>query len=298
MYAPIAVFAYNRPAHTERLLQSLSRNSHLEHSPVRIYCDGPRCPEHADAVAETHRIIHANAPSGAEIIKRNENFGLARSIITGVTELCGEYGRVIVFEDDLVLSPHALYFLNRALDRYENEEQVMHVSAYMFPVNMKLPSAFFYREATCWGWATWERAWEHFEPDAAKLVTEIDDRGVRREFNIDENMYFYQMLCKQRDGELDSWAIRWYASIFRRGGLALHPGCSLVKNLGFDGSGVHCNVDSRFEVTLAKEPVNLLPDEIRESELALQAMIEYRRRNSGQQFSIRSRFRRLLASFT
>ena len=298
MHAPIAVFAFNRPAHVERLLRSLECSPMLNDSPVRIYCDGPKLPEQEDSVIETRRIVAANTPPGAEIIERDENFGLARSIITGVTELCAEHGRVIVLEDDLVLSPHALGFLNGALERYADVEKVMHVSAYMFPVKADLPPAFFYREATCWGWATWARAWKHFEPDAGKLVTEIDERGVRRQFNLDESMFFYQMLYKQRDGELDSWAIRWYASMFRRGGLALHPGRSLVENLGFDGSGVHCNVDSRFEVQMAKEPVNRFPDEMEECKAAVRAMMAYRRRVFGEQNRVRAWLRRMVPDFS
>ena len=299
MYAPVAIFTYNRPAHTKRLLESLRECELVDKSHVRIYCDGPKNPDHVDGVVETRRIISENAPTGAEIIERDKNLGLARSVISGVTELCEEYGQVIVLEDDLVLSTHALGFLNDALNRYSEEDRVMHVSAYMYPVKAELSPSFFYREATCWGWATWARAWKYFEPDAEKLVNEIDERDLRHEFNIEDSMYFYQMLCKQRDGMLDSWAIRWYASIFRRGGLALHPAYSLVQNLGFDGSGVHCNVDTRFVVELSKDPVQKFPDAIEESESVVRAMIEYRCRTAGagKLGPTRKRLRRFLGRF-
>jgi hypothetical protein len=278
-HAPIAVFAYNRPEHIRRLLKSLSANPLVSESPVKIYCDGPKSPSHAESIAATRRAVADCAPAHAEVVERETNLGLARSIITGVTELCDSYGRVIVLEDDLLLSPHALGFLNQGLERYGQAERVMHVSAYMYPVRAALPAAFFYREATCWGWATWARAWEHFEPDAGKLLAEIDASGARARFNINETGYFYQMLQKQRDGEIDSWAIRWYASMFRRQGLALHPGQSFVQNHGFDGTGVHCNVDDRFEVAFARDPVRDFPTDIRESKVAVQAMCAYRQKS-------------------
>lgn len=293
-YAPIAVFTYNRPVHTERLFESLHDNPVFQESPVYVYCDGPKYSDHADSVEATREVVRRKAPPAARIIERNENFGLAKSIITGVTELCEEYGRVIVLEDDLVLSPHALEFLNQGLERYADDERVMHISAYMYPVRTRFPSAQFYREATCWGWATWARAWKYFDPDAGRLVDEIDEQGRRSEFNIDDSMYFYQMLCRQRDGTIDSWAIRWYASMFRAGGLALHPPYSLVQNLGFDGSGVHCNVDSRFEVQLGKNPVQKMPDDIRESDKLLRAMIDYRRRAARKPGYQRQRLRSFL----
>ena len=274
--APIAVFAYNRPDHTGRLLASLKACPEAAGSPLHIYCDGAKRPEHAESVAATRAVVAQAAPAHAEIVERDSNFGLARSISTGVSELCAAHGRVIVLEDDLVLSPHALGFLNQGLERYAGEDRAMHVSAYMYPVRAKLPPAFFYREATCWGWATWERAWAHFEPDAGKLVAEIDAEGWRHDFNINSSGYFYEMLVKQRDGKIDSWAIRWYASMFRRRGLALHPGQSFIQNLGFDGTGVHCNVDKRFEVGFAKNAVTVFPQRVEESPQAVRAMQSYR----------------------
>lgn len=294
MHAPIALFTYNRPAHTERLFESLARWDGLADSPLHVYCDGPKHAAHAESVARTREVVDRHAPPHATIVKREENLGLARSIITGVTELCAGFGRVIVLEDDLVLSPHALDFLNAGLDRYAGDDDVMHVSAYMYPVLRQLPASFFYREATCWGWGTWARAWRHFDADAGALVTRIDEGGLRNAFNIEESMYFYQMLCKQRDGEIDSWAIRWYASMFLRNGLALHPGQSLVRNLGFDGSGVHCNVDTRFEVDLSEHGVRSFPRRLVESPDAVQAMIELRLKQQNKAYPVRSRARRCL----
>jgi hypothetical protein len=261
---------------------------------VRIYCDGPKHAGHAESVARTREIVRAAAPAHAELILREENLGLARSIITGVSELCQAHGRAIVLEDDLVLSPYALDFLNAGLDRYAEDDAVMHVSAYMYPVQRRLAPSFFYREATCWGWGTWARAWSHFNPDAGALVARIDELKLRNAFNINSSMYFYQMLCKQRDGEIDSWAIRWYASMFLRNGLALHPARSLVQNLGFDGSGIHCNVDSRFEVTLGDRAVTSFPRRIAESHEAVAAMIELRLAQANKAYPVRSRARRSL----
>ena len=291
MAAPIAIFAFNRPAHIARMLNSAKKNPSFSNRPIQIYCDGPKYKEQEYLIEETRQAVREHAPPHAEIIEREENLGLARSIISGVTELCAEHGQAIVLEDDLVLSPFALDFLQRGLDRYAQEDKVMHISAYMFPAPWRPPSApFFYREATCWGWATWKRAWDHFESDAGRLLEEIDHRGLRPEFDIRNSMYFYTMLQKQRDGEIDSWAIRWYASMFLRRGLSLHPPQSFVENLGFDGTGVHCNTDDHFNVAVATAPVDAMPDQVVESEAAIQAMIAYR-----QPSSVRRRVKGLLA---
>jgi hypothetical protein len=290
--APVAVFVYNRATHARRALRSLLSNPEASASPITVYCDGPRSDEDLKLVDETRRAVRELAPKSARIVEQEKNSGLANSIIAGVGEQCQHHGRVIVVEDDLVLSRAALRFLNTALRRYENAERVMHVAAYMFPVRRPLPGAFFYREATCWGWATWGRAWRRFEPDPAVIQTYVRSRSLVNEFNVRDSMYFWEMLKQQAEGRIDSWAIRWYGTMFIHGGLALHPGRSLVQNEGFDGSGVHCSLTNEFDVALS-DVVPAFPDEINECEEAVQAMIEYR---SGHKRRWINRVRRVVAA--
>ncbi|MDH3659413.1 MAG: hypothetical protein OEU92_05170 [Alphaproteobacteria bacterium] len=274
--APVAIFVYNRPDHTRRLLQSLARNPEFAESPITVFCDGPKPGDDLQAIERTRATVRELVPGSATLVERDVNHGLARSIIDGVTRLTDEHERVIVCEDDLIFSPHALGFLNRALLHYRDEPRVMHVAAYMYPVDAELPSAHFYREATCWGWATWDRAWRRFDPDAKGLLDHVDDRARKNRFNIEGSMYFHEMLRQQATGAIDSWAIRWYASMFRADGLALHPGRSLVQNEGFDGTGVHCGRTDVFDVELADDAPDALPDDIQECAETVQAMIAYR----------------------
>src|SRR5688572_29085259 len=116
--APIAVFVYKRPRHTARLLRSLSENAEAQSSPVYVFCDGPRADADVQEVEQTRQEARRLAPSDAVFVERSDNAGLANSIISGVTRLTNEHGRVIVLEDDLVLSRYALRYLNYALHRY------------------------------------------------------------------------------------------------------------------------------------------------------------------------------------
>jgi hypothetical protein len=248
-YAPIAVFAYKRAAHANRLIDSLLRNEPFLRSPIFVFCDGPRDQKDQKAVSETRRAVHQRLGPHGEIRESDVNNGLARSIIAGVTELCKVYGRVIVLEDDLELHPYCLNFLNAALRRYADVSGVYHVNAYRYP----LPAASapcFSRLVSSWGWATWQRAWINFEPDAAKLADRIRDANLISDLDFDGTFPYYKMLQHQARGKIDSWAIRWYASTLLRGGLALCPNISQASNLGFDNSGVHCGVSSDFNVDL------------------------------------------------
>ena len=281
-HPPLAIFIYNRPAHTQRMIESLWTNPEFADSPVWIFCDGPKTHNQEALIAETRSTAKALAPKHAVIIERDRNLGLAKSILAGISELCDEYGRVIVCEDDLFFSPLALGYLNHALRLYKDEERAMHVSAYMFPVEGRLPQAFFYREATCWGWATWARAWSFFEPDGRKILAHINERGLEGQFDVNGMMFFSEILKKQIQGRVDSWAIRWYGSIFVQGGLALHPAKSFVQNLGFDGTGVHCNKTTQFDVAVATKPVIKFPKAVEENSEAVTAMMRYRGQYTGR----------------
>ena len=297
--APIAVFAYKRPRHIARLLRSLLENAECAASDVFIFCDGARGAPDREEVESTRAAVRAVAPRHATIIERDTNAGLASSIIAGVSRLTEEHGRAIVLEDDLVLSPYALRYFNDALDRYSDVETVMHVSAYMFPVERALPETFFYREATCWGWATWRRAWAKFEPDGRKILEYVRRHSMEYEFDVRSSMGFLGMLQGQIEGRNNSWAIRWYGSMRMANGLALHPGQSLASNLGFDGTGEHCTETSLFEVKLADRPVVQFAKTVEESAEALSAMIAYRQKHWGTSpVSLLRRGARLLRRLT
>jgi len=244
--APIAVFAYNRPQHLHRTVEALRQNSAASASPLHVFCDGPKFRENEAAVSQVRAFARTIEGFVSVTVHEQElNRGLAGSIIAGVTRLCEDFGRIIVVEDDLLVSPRFLDYMNRALDRYEAEPGVMQISGHMFPVRVAVSEdAFFLPFVTSWGWATWARAWRWFDADAKGYARLSADPVLRRAFNMDGAYDYFGMLAKQQRGEVDSWAIRWNLSVFLQGGLVLYPRRSLVRNLGFDGSGVHTRGES------------------------------------------------------
>jgi hypothetical protein len=240
--APIALFAYNRPSHTRATVESLLRNPQARESRLHVFCDGPKSPDAQSGVAEVREYVRRIEGFRSVVVTcRESNLGLARSIIAGVTAICDEAGRAIVLEDDLVVAPGFLRYMNAALDRYESSAPVMQVSGFMFPVDMGTrDDAMFLPITTSWGWATWARAWRHFDAGMSGLDRLKADGRLRWEFNLRGAYDYYGMLLKQSRGQVDSWAIRWYLSVFLRQGLVLYPARTLVYNAGFDGSGTHC----------------------------------------------------------
>ncbi len=280
--APIALFVYNRPDHTRRTLSYLKNNLLADESRLYIFSDAAKTDGDAAKVAEVRALIkNAEGFKSVKVIERKQNLGLANSIIAGVTQLVNEYEKVIVFEDDLLSSPYTLTYFNQALDRYSQQDKVMHIGAYMYPLaKNSLPETFFYRSATSWGWATWARAWKHFEPDVDKLISQFDQQKILR-FSIEGNMNFWKQVQEFKSGKNNSWAIRWYASIFLQGGLTLNPAHSLIQNIGNDGSGIHSNNEDIYQVSIRKEAITYFPDELTESAEAHQVIKHFFKNRKG-----------------
>jgi len=270
IYAPIALFVYNRPAHTRRTVEALQKNALADESDLIIYSDAPKNTATEEAVREVREYIRAiSGFKSVSIIERDKNWGLANSIIDGVTTVVNERGRIIVLEDDLVTSPYFLGYMNNALDMYKNDEKVMHISGYMFPIDVTgLQESIFLRNASCWGWATWDRAWKYFENDSEKLLVEFSEQSIYR-FNLDDAKDFWMQVEENSTGILNTWAIFWYASVFRNGGLCLHPKFSMVNNIGHDESGVHCSSSDMYAVQLASKPITYFEPRTVEDAVAL-----------------------------
>ena len=280
--APIALFVYNRPDHTRRTLSALQKNELAAESRLFIFSDAAKTDADQTKVDEVRKIIdNIDGFKSVKVIERTENFGLARSIIDGVTQLVNEYGKVIVFEDDLLTSPYTLQYFNEALIRYADERKVMHIGAYMYNLKTKdLPQTFFYRAASSWGWATWARAWKNFEPDIDKLASQFDRERISR-FSIEGTMNFWKQVRELKAGKNNSWAIRWYAAIFLKGGLTLNPAKSLISNIGTDGTGVHSNIESMYAVRISQTPVTYFPDVVEENPQAYQAIKAFLKTRKG-----------------
>ena len=265
--APIALFVYNRPDHTRRTLNYLKQNRLADESRLFIFSDGPKTIKDEDKVKEVRQLIaQAEGFRSVEIVEAKENKGLANAIIDGVSRLVNQYGKVIVFEDDLISSPYTLQYFNDALTRYQHEEKVMHIGAYMYPLKeaKELPETFFYQVATSWGWATWQRAWNYFEPDIDKLIAQFNREKIRQ-FSIEGKMNFWKQMQEFKKGKNNSWAIRWYASVFLNEGLTLNPAQSLTHNIGHDGSGIHSNIENMYDVSVSRKPVNVFPETVCEN---------------------------------
>ena len=274
--APIVLFVYNRPNHTKQTLEALKNNVLANKSELFIYSDAAKFEIdqiNVFKVREYIRSIHGF--KNITIIEREKNWGLANSIIDGVTKIVNEYGKIIVLEDDIVTSPYFLKFMNEALEIYKMEKKVWHISGWNYPIDTDgLDDVFFYRFMNCWGWATWEDRWKHFEKNTDKALAEFTKEAIYR-FNLDGAKNFWKQVLENHKNKINTWAIFWYITIFKKNGLCLNPSQTFVVNIGNDSSGIHSSKTNIFTGNLCLSENIKYVYHISENKLALEKITDF-----------------------
>ena len=276
MLAPIVVFAYNRPNHLLRCLNSLLTNPESSDSSLHIFVDGPKSDLDKKMVEQCVNISKSIVGfNSLDVIVNKRNLGLAQSIRTGVNTIFQNNERIIVIEDDLVVASTALSFLNSGLEKYSSSDNVASIQLFQYPIKIELGGPVFLRGADCWGWATWKSNWEKVEFDPIKLLNQLSQ--IRNDFNLDGSARFYEMLQDLALQSIDSWAICWHASMYLEDKMSLYPPESLCLNTGSDGSGTHASSVDYFSVTLGDTKEWLLPSKVEEDLPYKNAMINFHR---------------------
>ncbi len=254
MNAPIIIFAYNRASHLRRLINSLLLNPESADSDLYIFADGARhTPD--PKVEEVRQLIRQI--SGFRTINiriREQNIGLARNIIEGVSEVMEHADAAIILEDDLIATPHFLKYMRRALSHYEHTN-AWSIAGYTPPVS--LPSQYPYTTypimRNCsWGWATWRNRWQMVDWQVSDFKDFVADPKQRKAFD-ESGSDLSAMLLKQQTGEIGSWSIRFCYSGFKHQMPTIYPVQSFIINGGADGSGSNVSATTKYNTSIFEE---------------------------------------------
>lgn len=259
---PVAFFAYNRPIHTIKSLNSLSACHRKEDFEFYFFLDAAKSTSDAPSVEETRKVlIEKSETFSAKVISRRSNLGVAKSIVDGVSSLCESHGRVVVIEDDLTVAPDFLHFMASALEYYQDCPEVMQVGAYTIapPSEPRNEDAFLLPVTTAWGWATWASAWTKFSWIPEGWPGSFEDSEWRARFEINGAADYVSMLEETLEGRNDTWDIFWWYAVSRNAGEVVYPLRSLVSNEGFDGSGIHCGMGTQPGQNKISMMANSLP---------------------------------------
>ena len=243
--APIVLFVYNRPEHTAEVLRTLANCTHAKEVPLYIFSDAAKKTAAAKAVEKVRAIIEApdwnDYFQKVTVIKAEHNKGLAKSVITGVTQVINEHGCVIVVEDDNRVSKDFIDYMCRGLEFYRDNDKIGFIGAYKVPIEIPADykyDVFLMGRGSSYSWATWKDRWDLVDWNVSDYESFRKNRKLRAKFNEygDDRS---DMLDSQMAGKIDSWAIRFSYAMFKHGRYAVLPVKTRVENIGFDGSGVH-----------------------------------------------------------
>ena len=235
--APIILFVYNRPYHTERVLESIEQNFLSYKSDLIVFSDGPKNMEDHDEMNKINavrKIIRSkNWCRTVQLICAEKNVGAEKSQRYGVQEIIKKHQNIIVIQDDTVLGNNFLLYMNTALNIYRENEEIKFISGYSFGMKKSnVHETFFLNICSAWGWGTWANRWTG---DVFK-----------------DQLYNNHELSTIIDAEL-------FNSLFVNDGLTLYPKHSFIKNIGFDNSGAYFKLENRFNVDFYPTKLNSFP---------------------------------------
>lgn len=247
-HAPIAIFAYNRRDRLATMMESLAACDGFDQSTVKIFVDGPKNEAGAPAVEDVRELVRSLPYPNVQHVISEKNSGLRNAISAGVSRIVEEHGRVIVLEDDLVLSPIALTYFNQALDYYQQDEMIWSVVGYMYDCPSMRDEG---KTVTLpfthpWGWATWNRAWKHFELDGRPSDADLESAAFRSAFDMNGLYPFTGQLRNSIRGRVNSWYIHWYYALFRHGARSIFPPRRVLDNFGMN-TGSHASSLNPFD---------------------------------------------------
>jgi glycosyltransferase involved in cell wall biosynthesis len=254
--APICLFTYNRLEETKLTVEHLQKNDLAKESNLYIFSDGAKNEASVKSVEAVRQYLKkVDGFKKIEIIESPINKGLAKSIITGVSQVINEYGSVIVLEDDLITAPNFLSYMNQGLDFYQAQEKVWSVSGFSFPINYDADYKFdnsFGLRASSWGWGTWKNRWDLVDWNVSDYADFVNNKVAKKAFKRGGSD-MCKMLDNQMTGKINSWAIRFCYAQFKQQCYDILPVNSKVVNIGFNGDASNTQgMETRFSSNLDK----------------------------------------------
>lgn len=248
-YAPIVMFVYNRADHFEQTYRALAACPEAKESELFIFSDGAKNETVVVKVQQVRDALRAakekNDFLALHIIESPVNKGLAKSVITGVSQVMEGFGKAIVVEDDCVVSPYFLNYMNKALDAYESDRRIGSIAGYTpvfsFPENYQEDVFLTFRSCS-WGWATWKDRWDTVDWDMGYMKQFYRNLSLIRKINSCGADRFIR-LYRQTKGNSSSWSVRFGAQLVMNDLYTVYPRYSYVSNIGCDASGVHSRAE-------------------------------------------------------
>ncbi|MBI5403062.1 MAG: hypothetical protein HY959_06650 [Ignavibacteriae bacterium] len=241
-HTPILFLIFNRPDTTAKVFERIRE---IKPKKLFVSADGPRTnkPGEAERCEETRRIIDG-VDWECEVHRNfsSENLGCKRGVVKGITWFFENAEEGIIIEDDCILEESFFAFAEEMLARYRNDERIMHIGAANFQDGKIRGDASYYFSKLChvWGWATWRRAWKHYDVQIKTFEKFKTENGISKILK-DEKMqaHWMKLFRTVYDNALDTWDFQWVYSVWEQGGMSVIPNVNFVSNIGFGEDATH-----------------------------------------------------------
>lgn len=287
-YAPIVLIVYNRPKHLLKTLKSLKKNSESKYSEIFIFSDGYKADNLYDRqkVFEVRKLIKKIGYfKKKHIFENKKNLGLKKNIINAINYVLNKYSKVIVLEDDIIVSKYFLHFMNNSLIKYQSKKKVWHISGWNYAISNKNKinniETFFIRNMNCWGWGTWRDRWKKLNLNPVFFKKKFNKRD-KYLFNLNNSFENFSQILRNDNKKISTWAIFWSATIFYHKGLCLNPLKSLTRNIGQDKSGTNSVNDYLFTKSLNNSKVSIFPKQYIENHSIRNKIILFLNKNKNK----------------
>ncbi len=302
MKSPIVFFAFNRPVHTKKSLDSLINNKECLQSSFFSFVDGPRNNLDNKNIKEVISIIKSYKKNfkSFKIVTQKTNQGCATQVISNLSKVFETFNSLIYLEDDIVVSKHFLSFINSGLYKYENNIKVKSISGFSFNAFNSLTEPFFLRTFFTWGFGLWKRTWSEFDHSTPNLIEILKQKKCLSKFTYDFSNYNLDSYNKFLKGQKGAWDVRLSASILLNDGLTLIPHKSLTQNIGTDGTGTNFTFSTnKYDVSLYNNPIIHFPELVIESKTAYKLLVNfYKSKQSAFLYKLKYFFQRLILKRT
>jgi hypothetical protein len=267
---PIAFFIFNRPDLTAKVFEAIAQ---ARPEKLLIIADGPRSAEEAEKCRKTRQVVE-KIDWDCEVLTNfsDTNLGCKQRVASGIHWVFSQVEMAMLLEDDCLPVPSFFPFCQTMLQRYRDDERIMHIGGCNFlPDRIKIEDSYFFsRYIFPWGWGTWKRAWENYDEDMkswpefkkAKMLQSIFE-------NPDEHQFWEQRFDLAFKGEIDTWDFQWFYNCWSQGGLAISPSVNMVSNLGFQPDATHTKTAHEAGI-LANRPAFDMAGSIRHPEFIVE----------------------------
>ena len=252
LQTPVAFFIYRRPAATRRVFERIAQ---VRPDRLMVIADGPRDADQHEACAAARAVIKVDWDCDVQQLYSDRNLGLRQRVVSGLGWVFGQAEQAIILEDDCLPDSTFFRFCDELLSLYRDDSRVMHISGDNFlPRSYHIPASYYFsRYPHVWGWATWRRAWNLYDPDMKRWANALDKRAFLQLFETRRERRFWRTIWDRVSaGDIDTWDYQWAFACLQHDGLAIMPDRNLISNIGFGEGATH---------TLGGSPIIALPTE-------------------------------------